>query len=181
MRILKEEFGDRLDLKWRSFLLRPEPQERSLESFRKYTQSWLRVASDEPSGDFQPWQTDEGPPSYSIPPHLVAKAAAEVGEDAFQAIHDALLHAYFKQNRDITATPTLTAIWLEAGLEEKDFARAQNPDFVNQVIEEHNEAISFGASGAPAFRMAHHTAAITGAHPVETLRRWVNQVLAGEA
>lgn len=179
--MLKEEFGDRLELEWRSFLLRPRPEPRTLEQFRKYTQSWLKVASDKPSGDFQPWSTGEGPPSHSIPPHLVAKAAAELGDDAFHVIHDALLAAYFKDNRDITAEATLRAIWNEVGLPADEFERSQKPEFHQQVIDEHNEAIASGATGAPAFRMSHHDVAIVGAHPVETLARWINRVLDGQA
>lgn len=178
-RLLKEEFGDRLELTWRSFLLRPKPETRPLESFRKYTKSWLKVASDEPSGEFQLWQTEEGPPSHSIPPHLAAKAAAEVGgETAFEAIHEALLVAYFKDNRDITSEANLRSIWNDVGLGEADFEKTRNPDFLKQVIDEHNEAINFGATGAPAFRMAHQDIAVTGAHPMPTLSRWVNRMLA---
>ncbi len=178
VRLLKEEFGNRLTLEWRSFLLRPEPEPgRSLEKFRQYTQSWLRVAADEPSGNFQTWASDEGPPSHSIPPHLVAKGAAEISEEAFHAIHDALLKAYFTDNRDISSEATLRAIWAECGLDEAEFERCRNPDLLNRIIEEHNEAITVGATGAPAFRMAHHDIAITGAHPVETLSRWIQRVL----
>lgn len=177
VRLLKQEFGDRLELEWRSFLLRPEPEPRTLEKFRAYTRSWQRVAEDEPSGEFRVWSTDEGPPSHSVPPHLIAKGAAELGEEAFDAVHGALLRAYFTDNRDISAEPTLRAIWSEAGLPDDEFERCRNPELLNRIIEEHNEAISVGASGAPAFRMSHHDVAITGAHPVPTLSRWINRVL----
>ena len=54
--MLKAEFGDRLQLDWRAYLLRPKRNDqRHVEKFRKYTQSWLHVASDEPSGEFRPW------------------------------------------------------------------------------------------------------------------------------
>lgn len=176
--MLKEIFGDRLELEWRSFLLRPHRgEQRSLEKFRKYTESWRRVASDEPSAEFRVWSTDEGPPSHSIPPHLVAKAAAQLGEDAFESVHDALLKAYFYDNRDISVESTLRAIWDDAGLDADEFARSEQPEVLKAVIDEHNEAIENGAQGAPAFRMSHHDVAITGLHPVETLERWVNRIL----
>lgn len=178
VRLLQQEFGNRLTLEWRSFLLRPEPEAgRSLEKFRQYTQSWLRVSADEPSGEFRPWATDEGPPSHSIPPHLIAKGAARIGDDAFTAVHDALLKAYFQDNRDITSEATLRSIWKDCGLADDAFEECRNPELLNRVIEEHNEAITAGATGAPAFRMSHHDIAITGAHPVETLSRWIQRVL----
>ena len=176
-RILKQEFGDRLELEWRSFLLRPHAESRPLEKFRKYTQSWLRVAEDHPAGNFRPWSTDENPPSHSIPPHLVAKAAAELGSEAFEAIHEALLKAYFVENRDVSNETTLHAIWEACELDPVQFERSRKPEILKAVIDEYNEAMKYGASGAPAFRMSHHDAAIVGAHPVETLRRWINRVL----
>ena len=103
LRRIGEEFGDRVQFEWRSFLLRPEPDpRRTLEKFRAYTQSWQRVAAEPDAPPFRVWQSDAGPPSHSIPPHLVAKAAATVGPDAFHRMHDRLMQAYFTENRDIT-------------------------------------------------------------------------------
>lgn len=176
--MLQEEFGDRLALEWRSFLLRPHAEgQRNLEKFRGYTQSWLRVAEDQPAGDFRPWSTDENPPTHSVPPHLVAKAAAELGDEAFHCVHDALLKAYFVENRDVSSDATLSAIWQDCGLDAAEFARRENPALLKTVIDEHNEAINCGATGAPAFRMAHMDTAIVGSHPVPVLQRWINRVL----
>ena len=42
---IEEEFGDAVQVEWRSYLLRPNPvARRDLERFRAYTQSWLRPA-----------------------------------------------------------------------------------------------------------------------------------------
>ncbi len=178
--LLKKEFADRLELEWRAFLLRPHPGGRNLEKFRRYTQSWLKVAADQPAGNFRPWSGDENPPSHSIPPHLVAKAASKLGEDAFNAIHEALLKAYFVENRDVSNEATLRAIWDACGLDATLFDQSRNPELLKRVVDEHNEAMTCGASGAPAFRMSHQDVAIVGALPMETLRRWINRVLDGE-
>ena len=138
--MLKEIFGDRLEVEWRSYLLIPEKRDRTLEKFRQYTQSWLKVASDKPGGSFQTWSTQEQPPSHSIPPHLVAKAAAQVDESAFELVHDALLTAYFVENRDISAETTLKSIWVQAGLDEAQLSTSQDPTHLKSVIDEHNEA-----------------------------------------
>ena len=37
---IKEHFGDQVELKWKSFLLRTEPKSPSMEKFTDYTQSW---------------------------------------------------------------------------------------------------------------------------------------------
>lgn len=176
---LEREMGGALDVEWRSFLLRPYPPSgRSLEEFRAYTQSWQRPAADADGGEFRVWSSDEGPPSHSVPPHLVAKAAAELGREAFESIHERLLAAYFRDNRDITARSTLAAIWTEAELPAEEFARAEEPRVLDSVLAQHNEAVELGITGVPTVRVAGQEAFVTGAQPYEVYRRWVEKMLA---
>ena len=85
---LERAMEGRVEIEWRSFLLRPHPRsDRSLEEFRAYTRSWLRPAQDGDGGTFRVWSTDAGPPSHSVPPHLLAKAAGELGPQAFGDVH----------------------------------------------------------------------------------------------
>jgi predicted DsbA family dithiol-disulfide isomerase len=178
LRRLKEEFGDRLQVQWRSFLLRSHPDPSvTLEKFRAYTQSWLRPAADPDGGTFRVWQSAEGPPSHSVPPHLVAKAAASLGEEAFENLHERLLHAYFAENRDITNRETLAALWREAGLPESEFARSADPALLQEMIAQHNEAVEVGVTGVPAVRMDGQQPVIIGAQPLELYRRWVQRNL----
>ncbi len=177
---IEEEFGDAVQLEWRSFLLRPQPEPRTMEKFRAYTQSWLRPAADEDAGEFRVWEGDAGPPSHSVPPHLVAKAAAALGAPAFRDMHLRLLHAYFAENRDITDAATLAAIWREAGLPEAALARANDPELLRRTIDEHNEAIEAGVSGVPSVCVAGRSGAVIGAQPLELYRRWLRRLLAEE-
>lgn len=171
---IEDEFGAQVYIEWRSYLLRPRPEPgRSLEKFRAYTESWLRPAADADAGTFRVWQTDEGPPSHSIPPHLVAKAAAAISSAAFRRVHDRLLHVYFAENRDITRDDNLRAIWRDCGLPDADFARRDDPAILQAVLADHNEATELGVNGVPAVRMADTDTAIVGAHPLEMYRRWV--------
>lgn len=182
MRALEAEFGDRLVVEWRSFLLRPQPDPgRTLEKFRAYTRSWQRVAAEEPGAELRVWASDEGPPSHSVPPHLAAKAAAAVSAEGFARMHERLLRAYFTENRDITRLDTLRALWRESGLPDADFARSEDPELLKRVIDEHNEALECGATGVPAFRMEGVDAVITGAQPVELFRRWIGRALEAQA
>ena len=177
---LEEEFTGHLALEWRSYLLRPTPDpKRTLEQFRAYTRSWLRPAADPDGGTFRVWTTDVGPPSHSIPPHLVAKAAAALGKATFDAMHMRLMHAYFAENRDITDAHTLTAIWDEAGLARADLALAADPELLNATIEQHNEAIRVGVNGVPAVLLAGNDVPITGALPLDAYRRWIRRALGG--
>jgi predicted DsbA family dithiol-disulfide isomerase len=178
LRRLKEEFADRLQVQWRSFLLRARPDPSvTLERFRAYTQSWLRPAADPDGGTFRVWQSEEGPPSHSVPPHLVAKAAATLGEEAFESLHERLLQAYFAENRDITNGETLAVLWREAGLPESEFARSADPALLQETIAQHNEAVGVGVTGVPAVRMDGQQPVIIGAQPLELYRRWVQRNL----
>jgi putative protein-disulfide isomerase len=176
---LEEEFAGRIVFDWKSYLLRPTPDPaRTLEQFRTYTQSWLRPAADPDAGTFRVWASDAGPPSHSVPPHLVAKAAAALGKPVFDAMHLRLMHAYFAENRDITDADVLVAIWAEAGLARADLAVAGDPEMLNAVIDQHNEAVRLGVNGVPALLLVGNDVPITGALPMESYRRWIERALA---
>ncbi len=178
--LLQRELGAALALEWRSFLLRPRPEEgRDLEKFMRYTQSWLRPAGEPDAPVFRVWESTEGPPTHSVPAHLVAKAAAELGPEAFAAVHARLLRAYFEQSRDISRADTLRAIWAEAGLAEAGFAACFEERFVEQTLQQHNEALSLGITGVPAVRVAGTDAFVLGAQPLATYRRWLERLRAG--
>jgi predicted DsbA family dithiol-disulfide isomerase len=182
LRRLEEEYGDRIELEWRSFLLRPERRTHAdpaaaLEKFRTYTKSWLRPAAEPDGGDFRVWQSDEGPPSHSVPAHLVSKAAARLGREAFDKVHERLMRAYFTENRDISRMETLLELWREVGLPEERFEVAEEPALLDEVIRDHREALESGATGVPAIRLADNPAVIVGAHPIELYRRWIDRSL----
>lgn len=186
LRRLEEEYAGRVELEFRAFLLRPEPRPepeseehraRALEKFRLYTKSWERVGADDDAGQFRVWQTDEGPPSHSIPAHLVAKAAARVGRDAFARMHERLLRAYFVENRDISAESTLRALWGELALAPAAFEEHRDPALLREVLSQHNEAIALGATGVPAVRLDGNDAVVVGAHPEPLYRRWIDRSL----
>ncbi|HVP30574.1 MAG TPA: DsbA family protein [Myxococcota bacterium] len=180
LRAVKREFGDRLTIAWRSYLLRPRPAARpDLGAFRAYTESWLRPAGEPDSGRFRPWATDTGPPSHSIPPHLVAKAAATLGDDAFERVHDRLLEAYFAENRDISDDDTLREVWREADLPADEFARREDPALLARTLGEHDDAIALGVTGVPTVVVRGRDALVMGAQPVAVYRRWIERLLAG--
>ena len=186
LRRLEAEYEGRVELRFKSFLLRPKPRSepenaadaaQALEKVRQYTRGWERIASEPDAGELRLWSTDEGPPSHSIPAHLVAKAAARVSRDAFGRMHERLLRAYFVESRDISREPTLRALWDELGLDEAGFEAHRDPALLEEVIEEHNEALRLGATGVPAVRLESNEAVIVGAQPAELYRRWIERSL----
>jgi predicted DsbA family dithiol-disulfide isomerase len=178
---LEDDLDGRVHVEWRTFLLRPHPDpSRTLEKFRAYTESWRRPAGEPDAAPFRVWATDEGPPSHSVPPHLVAKAAALLGPAAFRAMHERLLHAYFAENRDITKGETLQALWAEAGLPPEEFARIGDESLLREVVAQHNEAVGIGVSGVPAVMMVGNDVPMVGAMSYDTYRKWVERRLQGE-
>jgi predicted DsbA family dithiol-disulfide isomerase len=169
---------DDVEVEWRAFLLRPTPphRPRDLAEFRRYTQSWLRPAEEEPEAGFVPWASEEGPPSWSVPPHRVAKAAARIEPAAGEAMHDALFDAYFRRSRDITDDAVLRGLWAKIDLDPARFDDRDDPALLREIASEHEEAIAHGASGAPAVRMEGAWGVLMGAQPLDVYRRWIEKI-----
>ena len=179
LRAVERKFGDALEIRWQSYLLRPDPDPgRDLERFRDYTRSWRRPAAEPDAPAFRVWEGDAGPPSHSVPPHLVAKAAQSLGDAAFARVHERLLRAYFAENRDVTDASTLREIWSEAGLPPAEFARTRDPALLARVRSEHQQARQLGITGVPATRIEGREGFLVGAHPAELYERWIRRALA---
>jgi predicted DsbA family dithiol-disulfide isomerase len=170
--------GPDLAIEWKSYLLRPRPEPgRSLEKFRAYTDSWRRVAADEPRCAFTPWASDAGPPSHSVPPHVAAKAAQALAPEAGLRLRDRLFRAYFAESRDITERATLEALWREARLPDGALPPSDDPALVRQVLADHAEAQQLGATGVPAVRLADQDFVLVGAQPEAVYERWLRRQL----
>lgn len=179
---VQQQLDGALELEWRSYLLRPVAQPgRDLEKFRAYTQSWLRVAQDEPRAPFQVWASDVGPPSHSVPAHVVAKAASALGAAEGPRMRDRLFRAYFAENRDISETDTLRALWREAELPDAAFVRPDDPALTRAVFADHQEAQELGATGVPAVRLADQDFVLVGAQPEAVYLKWLRRALDARA
>jgi predicted DsbA family dithiol-disulfide isomerase len=178
---VQRQLGGDLEIEWRSYLLRPTAkpaaQARDLDAFRAYTQSWLRVAADEPRAPFQVWAGEAGPPSHSVPPHVAAKAAAALGDEAGRRMRDRLFRAYFAESRDITDRATLRALWSEAQLPDDAFASCDDPVHARRVLADHQEAQALGATGVPAVRLADQDFVLVGAQPESVYLRWLRRAI----
>lgn len=174
-----DEHDGRVELVWKSFLLRPHPDPtRTLEKFRAYTRSWARPAAEPDAPPFRIWEGAAGPPSHSVPPHLVAKAAATLGPAVERAMRARLFEAYFAQNHDVTNAETLVGIWDGLDLPRDVFARAGDEAILETVVAEHNEAVAQSLSGVPAVMLEGGDTPVPGALPYETYANWVRRLLA---
>lgn len=175
---LVDEYRGRVEIEWKSYLLRPVAQgRRDPERFRAYTEKWRVPAAEPGAGPFRVWSTQAPPPTHSVPAHRVAKAAARVGPAAFRAVHESLMTAYFNRNRDISSESVLQDLWAGAGLPEAAFAVSREPEIEALVLREHAEGREQGATGVPAIRRIDNEAVIVGAHPEALYRRWIDRSL----
>ena len=179
---LADEFEGRIQIDWRAYLLRPSPRPvrdaaRTLEKFRRYTESWQRPAAEPDAGRFQIWASEHPPPSHSVPAHCAAKAAARVSPAAFRALHERLMTAYFTENRDISSRSVLEALWDEVGLSPEDLGWAFTEAASEAVQFDFEKAQALGATGAPGLRRCDSDIIIVGAQPIEVIRRWFEKSL----
>ncbi|MDP8957822.1 MAG: DsbA family protein [Actinomycetota bacterium] len=167
-----------MELERKSFLLRPQPEPRTLEEFRSYTQSWRRPAAMEPAVEFRPWESDSAPPSHSVPSAVAGKVAATFGTDNFRRFDRALFRAYFTENRTISDQEVLLEVARQAGLPGNEFAERlseHRDELVRQVVAEHNQAIEEGIYGVPAV-VADQRFLISGAVDSDHYRRVIEHL-----
>ncbi|MGH0034826.1 MAG: DsbA family oxidoreductase [Myxococcota bacterium] len=184
LRRLEAEYAGRIELLWRSYLLRPDPAPRTPErraKFTAYTRGWARVGAEDDAAEFRTWSSDEGPPTHSVPAHLVAKAALGLGAEAFQRMHDRLLRAYFFESRDISDARVLEELWGDAGLAPERFGESRSPELLERVLHEYRGAFEVGVTGVPAVQLEGNDAVIVGAHPEGLYRTWIERSLARRA
>lgn len=176
---LEDEFSDRISIEWRSYLLRPTRREnRDLDKFRRYTESWRRPAGEPDAGTFTVWSTDAGPPTHSVPAQCAAKAAARVSGAAFRAMHQRLMTAYFTENRDISDYDELRSLWIELELPKDRFEEIHSEEIEAKVFRDFEEAKDLSATGVPGLRRADNDIIIVGAQPELVYRRWFEKSLA---
>lgn len=108
-----------------------------------------------------------------------AKVAEAAGATVGAAYHENTLRAYWTEAADISATDTLRAIAVAAGLDGAAFVAAlDDPQYEQQVQHDILLAHRFGFGGVPAllFEQKYYVA---GAQPVEVLRSVVEQIQSG--
>ncbi len=170
--------GDRLQITWRSYLLRPRPEPRSLESFTRYTRSWARPAEAEPSVEFNAWSGEHDPPSHSLPTSVAGKLAERYGPEPFHRFHLALMRAYFTDNRTVSDTDVIVDVAASTGIDADEFRGRLQTDhrqLADAVIDDHNTAVESGVGGVPAV-VVNDEYPITGAQDLDLYRRIVDKL-----
>jgi predicted DsbA family dithiol-disulfide isomerase len=174
---IEAEYGDEVEVVWKSFMLRPSSQPRSIEQHREYTRSWLNPASQKESGEFNVWATENEPPTHSVPALVAGKAAATFGNEAFHRFHKEVMRAYFAESRTISDLEVLTDVAGRSGIPADEFRARLDRDwqeFEDKVFAEHTEAIQLGVTGIPSV-VVDDALLIPGAVDADVYRRVIRE------
>ena len=170
-----------VDVAWRAFELRPEPQ-----------------PTLDPDGDYlhNVWESAVYPMAEArgmairLPPvqprsRLAAVAAAFAQqENAFAPLHEALFRAFFEEGLDIGDRSVLLDIATTCGLDSAALHRAlDDPALAARVQADEDLAARIGITGVPAMLIRHGGAnyLLSGAQPFDVLAHAVSQARSGEA
>jgi predicted DsbA family dithiol-disulfide isomerase len=176
---LHREVGDVLEIEWRSFLLRPRAEERTVEAFTRYTEHWARPAAAESLASFRTWSGEHPPPSHSMPSAIAGKAVVHTfGADAFDRFHLALMHAYFAENRTISERDVILDVAAQVGLDATELAACiddNGPALEAEVVADHKDALAQGIAAVPTVVVADEYM-LQGALGIEQYRKVVGRL-----
>ena len=175
---LKEHFGDRVEIEWKSFFLRTGPRDWERQDFLNYTQSWMRPKEMEPELDFTVWATEDPQPHSSVEAHIAFKVLEELAPDNAKAYHDLIMKAYFADNRDISDPDILTQLAVKAGVDEDAFREAmvtRGDSRAELAYEEYNSATAQNITSIPTV-VFEHEVQVAGAQPLSTYKEIVEQI-----
>ena len=181
LRRIKQEYGDRVVIKWKSFPLYPDysPGRRVKDLPLLSATSRMRAAAEEEGIGYKDWPKDVDMPASSIPGLEAAKCAELQGEEAFERFHFALLRAYFVENHDISQRDVMVSVARQAGLDVERFISDYDGGAQRAVVlAEYQEALKDRQfSGIPA---AFFDSRIwfEGGVPIEMYRRAIDRILA---
>lgn len=177
---LKRELGERLNVHWHAFELRPDPQP-TLEPDGEYLHRiW--------NSSVYPMADERGMALRLPPMQPRSRKALEAAEFAkrvgqFDTFHPKLFEAFFQHGQDIGSVEVLAQIGEQAGVDPQELIAAlQDGSFTDRVINDERRASELRISGVPAALMTRNGKALilSGAQPYDALKQAVQQLDAAD-
>ena len=137
------------------------------------------MADLEPRADFQPWATQNAPPSGSLPAQIAHKVVLSEWPEIAMDMHYRLLKAYFSENRTVSNWDVLADLVSSIGGDSDHFlsvVQEKREIFTNTVISEHNEAINQGITAVPTV-LINNVLPVPGAQETETYINWIGRII----
>jgi predicted DsbA family dithiol-disulfide isomerase len=177
---LSREYGNRIELVWHAFELRPEPVPLPAAVDPSRRRRW--------DASVAPMARDRGlvmnQPAIATRTRLTFQAVEAAREHGrFDAMHHALFEAYFRDGRDIGAAVVLADIAKSIGLEPVVVARALGEGtYLTRVLDQERLARDLGVTGVPAAFVGDDLMTaepVIGAVPYEWLQAAVERASSG--
>ena len=163
-------------IRWRSFELRPQgspPLPPEYLARIEKSRPMLQQRAREEYG----LEINSGPMNTNSRPALILEKYAET-QDKGPAFHDAAMHAYWQEARDISQPEVLQELAESVGLKIDDLqAILSTPEYDAAVTEDVELAQMYGLGGVPALVFADKYL-VSGAQPYNVLKQVVEKVRA---
>ncbi|MBI2132685.1 MAG: DsbA family protein [Candidatus Tectomicrobia bacterium] len=173
---IKEEYGDKVDIQYRVFMLRPEPDPSAV--FNEHRRAgWTRAGAGPDSGDFHPWEGKEKFPDCSLPSAEAGIAVRDQGPEAWERFHMNMLRAFFTENRDVSDKAVILDVAGKSGVDVPIVRDAlESGTYRQQAHAEYTQAIQQGITGIPSV-VVNEEAVLVGAVPIEQYRYVIDSIL----
>ena len=177
---MRQAYGDRIDVTWNAYELRPEPMPlppaMNPERRRRWVASILPMAAER--------GLVMNPPSISSRTRLAFQAVQVAREEGrFDEMHRGIFEALFRDGRDIENPDVLDDIGEAAGLAPGLIRTAlQSGAHLDRVLGQERLARELGVTGVPAIFVGDDLATaepVIGAGPYEWLEAAVERALSG--
>jgi len=118
LRRLKDEMGDDLQIQWKAFPLRAEPDPTVAFKGTYREEGWRRCGAMAASDGitYTPWPRDDYP-NWSLPALEAAKCVALQGPEAFDRLHLRLYEAFFSRSINIAKPEELLGVVKDTGVD----------------------------------------------------------------
>ena len=179
---LKREYGDRIEVDWKAFELRPPPVPLPPADYPERRQRW--------ASSVLPMAAERGLrmrlPSLATRTRLTHQAV-ELARDhrAFDPMHRGIFEAFFHDSRDIGDAAVLADIGRSAGIDPALVTRAlADATHLPRVLEQEQLAYRLGVNGVPATFVGDDldtAEPVIGAVPYDWLQAAVDRALSGDS
>ena len=177
---LCQEYGDRVEVAWKAFELRPDVVPLPAPDNPTRRQRW--------ETSVLPMAAERGlvmkPPPIATRTRLAFQAVEFARDHAkFQAMHRAIFEAFFRDGRDIGNIDVLADIGASVDLAPALVKRAlEAGTYLNRVLAQERRAPELGVTGVPAMFVGDDAATaepVIGAVPYDWLKAVVERALSG--
>lgn len=176
--VLRAEMGDALDLSYRAYAIRPEPEAVSPRDARVLARHYKRVAK-EPGGEGivpDVWLSGD-PPASTLPPLVALEAARLQGLGRRDALLLSLREAAFRRGLNVSRRDVIIELAQRVGLDVERFVTALDAPATEQAVRaEHAEGHGRGVRGVPTL-LVNGDARLTGARPLAEYRKIFRRLL----